>query len=45
MSEEDDSTDAVELKENGANIPVTKDNRSFSFFYFLILLSCYKCMK
>ncbi|TRZ23540.1 hypothetical protein HGM15179_003554 [Zosterops borbonicus] len=27
MTEEDDSTDAVELKENGANIPVTKDNR------------------
>ena len=36
---------AVELKENGANIPVTRDNRFVFIFLFLILLSCYECMK
>lgn len=25
----------VDLKKNGANIPVTKDNRSVLFFFFL----------
>lgn len=38
--EEGDSMATVELKKNGANIPVTRDNRSVFFF-----LSCYECMK